>query len=70
MRGVEVLRQWIQDGKGGAERGLEGKLCSALCAMAEIYMSDLWCVFSFFFFFFLFFSPRREEEEGEEEEEG
>lgn len=51
MRGVEVLRQWIQDGKGGAERGLEGKLCSALCAMAEIYMSDLWCVFFLSFLF-------------------
>lgn len=40
-RGTDVLRRWIKDGKDGAERDLHGKLCSALCAMAEIYMSDL-----------------------------
>lgn len=48
-RGVEVLRRWMQTrdaAKGGKpdERDLDGKLCSALCAMAEIYMTDLWSV--------------------------
>lgn len=50
-RGVKVLRDWISNGgrigssKGVEfleERGLKGKLCSALCGMAEIYMTDLW----------------------------
>ncbi|KAH0603805.1 uncharacterized protein H6S33_007464 [Morchella sextelata] len=42
-RGTAVLRAWMQEGRGGegGDRGLQGKLCSALCAMAEIYMSDL-----------------------------
>lgn len=49
-RGIDVLRRWIQardTGKAGYkydERGLDAKLCSALCAMTEIYMTDLWCV--------------------------
>lgn len=50
VRGVEVLRRWIQIRDTGEvpekadERGLDAKLCSALCAMTEIYMTDLWCV--------------------------
>ncbi|KAF8423413.1 TPR domain protein [Tirmania nivea] len=54
-RGANVLRKWVQeiestDGSGGVskdkvelmqERDLKGKLCSALCGMAEIYMTDL-----------------------------
>ncbi|KAH8148629.1 uncharacterized protein LAJ45_07340 [Morchella importuna] len=39
-RGTAVLRAWMQEGRG-AERGLREKMCGALCAMAEIYMSDL-----------------------------
>lgn len=48
-RGVGVLRGWIgrveSSGVGREmleERGLKGKLCSALCGMVEIYMTDLW----------------------------
>jgi len=55
-RGAKVLRAWVQEieasGGGGSvskekkemmrERDLKGKLCSALCGMAEIYMTDLW----------------------------
>ena len=49
-RGVRVLRTWINDVEniGGMtaeileSRGLKRKLCSALCGMAEIYMTDLW----------------------------
>lgn len=41
-RGVEVLRRWIASQRTDDDRALDMKLCSALCAMAEIYMSDLW----------------------------
>lgn len=48
-RGVKVLRAWITEYESTRrkmemleERGLKGKLCSALCGMAEIYMTDLW----------------------------
>ena len=56
-RGANVLRKWVQGieaAAGGSgcvskekremmeERDLKGKLCSALCGMAEIYMTDLW----------------------------
>ncbi|KAI5808701.1 hypothetical protein DFH27DRAFT_540694 [Peziza echinospora] len=47
-RAVTVLRNWIGECESTGrksemlvERGLKGKLCSALCAMAELYMTDL-----------------------------
>ncbi|KAF8470882.1 hypothetical protein BDZ91DRAFT_719165 [Kalaharituber pfeilii] len=47
-RGVKVLNSWIMECQSNQkgpeileERGLKGKLCSALCGMAEIYMTDL-----------------------------
>ncbi|KAI5839840.1 hypothetical protein DFP73DRAFT_518309, partial [Morchella snyderi] len=42
-RGTAVLRAWMhkEAAGGGEERALKEKLVSALCAMAEIYMSDL-----------------------------
>jgi len=43
-RGTAIIRNWISSGKSNDERGLERKLCSALCGMAEIYMTDLWSV--------------------------
>lgn len=54
-RGVEVLRRFIGILEGSRaedvarrnrfkERSLHAQLCSALCAMTEIYMTDLWYV--------------------------
>ncbi|RPB25059.1 hypothetical protein L211DRAFT_836922 [Terfezia boudieri ATCC MYA-4762] len=54
-RGANVLRKWLEgiESGGGSgsgskermemmeERDLRGKLCSALCGMAELYMTDL-----------------------------
>ena len=48
-KGVEVLRAWIHECETTGrkremleERELRGKMCSALCGMTEIYMTDLW----------------------------
>ncbi|EWC48421.1 hypothetical protein DRE_02190 [Drechslerella stenobrocha 248] len=44
QRAVEFLRAHVAEAKGDDKQAAEQKLCSALCGIAELYMTDLWYV--------------------------